>query len=58
MGQTKEKTPQEVVLEVQKKLDELLQENNCFIDVEAIPSRALGQSVVVLKPVIVYNGKQ
>jgi hypothetical protein len=54
----KEKTPQEIVIEVQKQIDEILKNNNCYIDVDAIPSKALGQSVMVLRTVIVYKGEK
>jgi hypothetical protein len=52
------KTPQEVVVEVQKQIDEILKANNCIIDVEAKPSNALGRRVIVFDPVIIYKGEK
>jgi hypothetical protein len=53
-----EKTPQEIVVDVQKKLDELLKANNCALEVEARRSYALGKQVMVLETVIVYKGEK
>lgn len=56
MEQTK--TPQEILAEVNKQIDEILKANNCALEVDAKGSRALGEQVMVLRPVIVYKGEK
>lgn len=54
----KKETPQEIVIRVKKKVDEALKEDNCIIEVEAQGNIALGEQVIVLRPVIVYKGEK